>query len=363
MGYGGVSDNADCDVCAANTLSLFDPRLIQTSMVSFTELKVAPTNSDLKSTTIDFNLAQVSTPSYYDFSETWLNMEFTVTKPDGSSATASGAVPGAFVNLPTSSFFSEARLNIHDKTCEATGGMYHYQSMIHDLLVHGKEYKKEVLALQGYFDECAEKWHGAADDDYPGTTHNRGYGQKRTDLSTGNMFRGTINLGMFRQEKKLPAFLKIQLVLTRAPPEFILDNASNDAGAKLVVDIKKLFLTTRLVEVVPSVFNAHIQSLKQDNFKYHINREVTVSKTLAPAVGSHIWGNVFSSTAQLPKIIVFTMVRSDAKNGSYVHDPFRFQHFNLNYAQLKINAKPYPYNDPLSQDGHGDLNYFESIKP
>ena len=31
--------------------------------------------------------------------------------------------------------------------------MYHYQSMIHDLLQYSKEYKKEVLALSGYFDE------------------------------------------------------------------------------------------------------------------------------------------------------------------------------------------------------------------
>jgi hypothetical protein len=132
MGYGGISDNADCDVCAANTLSLFDQRMIQTSMVSFTELKVTPTNSDLKSTTIDFYFAQVSTPSYYDFSETWLNMEFTVTKPDGTSAITGTATPGAYVNLPTSSFFSEARLNIHDKTCEATGGVYHYQMYHYD---------------------------------------------------------------------------------------------------------------------------------------------------------------------------------------------------------------------------------------
>ena len=219
--------------------------------------------------------------------------------------------------------------------------------MIHDLLVHGKEYKNEVLALQGYFDKCAKKWHGSGDDDYPGTTHNQSYAEKRTDLSAGNMYRGTINLGMFRQGRKVPAFLKIQLVLTRAPPEFILDNASNDATVKFAVAIKKTFITTRLVDVVPSVFNAHIQSLKHDNFKYHIYREVTISKTLLPGISSYIWGNVFSSTAQLPNIIVFTMVRSDTKNGSCVHDPFRFQHFDLNYALLKINAKPYPYNDPF----------------
>ena len=42
-----------------------------------------------------------------------------------------------------------------------------------------------------------------------------------------------------------------------------------------------MYIQTRLVDVVPSVFNAHIQSLKTQNFMYHINRELTVTKTIA----------------------------------------------------------------------------------
>ena len=63
------------------------------------------------------------------------------------------AVKGDFINLPTSSLFSDVRLVIYDKPVENSGNMYHYQSMIHDLLQYSKEYKKEVLAISGYFNE------------------------------------------------------------------------------------------------------------------------------------------------------------------------------------------------------------------
>ena len=248
------------------------------------------------------------------------------------------AVKGNFINLPTSSFFSDVRLVIYDKPVEGTGNMYAYQSMIHDLLQYSNEYKKEVLAISGYFNEDP-----TADDEIIGSEKNKSYDKKRAMMHGGENFIGSINLGLFRQELKIPGFVKMKLVFTRAPNEFIIDNTTTDKPPKLKCEFTKMYIRTRLVDVVPSVFNAHIQSLKSQNFKYHINRECTFTKTLA--TGTIQDTMVMSSTSQVPKLLVMTMVRSDAYAGHGAYDPFNFQHFGLKSAKLSINSAAYPSSD------------------
>ena len=58
---------------------------------------------------------------------------------------------GNFINLPTSSFFSDVRLVIYDKPVEGTGNMYHYQSMIHDLLQYSKRIQKRSVGYKWLF--------------------------------------------------------------------------------------------------------------------------------------------------------------------------------------------------------------------
>ena len=118
----------------------------------------------------------------------------------------------------------------------------------------------------------------------------------------GENFIGTINLGLFRQELKIPGFVKMKLVFTRAPADFIIDNATNDKDAKLKVEIEKMYIQTRQVDVVPSVFNAHVQSLKQQNFMYHINRESTVTRTISQGSIAETISSIFP-TSQVSKII------------------------------------------------------------
>ena len=52
-----------------------------------------------------------------------------------------------------------------------------------------------------------------------------------------------------------------------------------------------------------------------------------------------------SSTSQVPKLLVMTMVRSDAYAGHGAYDPFNFQHFGLKSAKLNINSAAYPSSD------------------
>jgi hypothetical protein len=187
------------------------------------------------------------------------------------------------------------------------------------------------LSISGYYDE-----NPVGDTDFPGTGANPSYAKKRAIIHGGEYFIGTINLGLFRQELKIPGFVQMRLIFTRAGDDFIIDNTTK---AKLKCTFEKMFIQTRQVTVVPSVYNAHVQTLKTQNFMYHINREVVVRKTLTNGNVDGSWDAIFTA-GQLPKIVVMTMVHGEAFTGHGRYDPFNFQHFDLAECQLSVNNDP-----------------------
>ena len=72
-------DNTKCDACVVNTLSLFDPKPVQTVMNGFKIIKVLPISGNEKTkdaTTIEFEFPVVETPTYYDLTDTFLHLKF-----------------------------------------------------------------------------------------------------------------------------------------------------------------------------------------------------------------------------------------------------------------------------------------------
>ena len=153
-------DNTKCDACVVNTLSLFDRRPVQAVMNGYEMIKLAPAGGEFikDAITVEIDFPVIQTPSYYDLSDTTLHLSFmTKTIANGDPNATGTKVKGSFINLPTSSFFSDVRLSIYDKPVEGGGNTYHYQSMINTLLQYSEDYKKEVLAVSGYFNEDPTK--------------------------------------------------------------------------------------------------------------------------------------------------------------------------------------------------------------
>ena len=332
-------DNSKCEPCAVDTLSIFDPIPVQSVMTGHQIIRILPSTSDLKyATTIEFDFPTVETATYYDLSDTKLVLNIKTLTDANANPAIGTIVTGSFVNLITSSLFSDVRLVIFDKPVEATGNMYAYQSMIHTLLRYSKSQKKEKLLVAGYFDEDPTK-----DTEYVDLPANLGYLKKREVIKNKcEKFIGTINLGLFRQALKLPGFVKMKLVFTRAPIDFYIDNMTNDKPAKLKIEVTNMYIETRQVHVVSSVLSAHIQAWKQRNFLYHINRELTVHRTMSTGSSGDTLASIFP-TSQIPKLLVMTMVRSEAFNGHGQYDPYNFRHFDLKSAKLIINSIPTPY--------------------
>ena len=117
--------------------------------------------------------------------------------------------------------------------------------------------------------------------EFIGLEKNPSYEKKRLIMHGGENFIGTINLGLFRQQLFVPGFVKMKLTFTKALNEFLITNIDiTDKAPKLKIELTRMCIYTRVVDVVPSVFNAHVQGLKTQNLMYHINREVTIGKSI-----------------------------------------------------------------------------------
>ena len=354
---------------AVDTLSLFSSRPVQTVMESYQILQIRPINENIStSSTIDFEFPLSENATYYELGSTLLYLEFetyksdAATKVSGSGTGTANYAAGTFINMPTSSFFSDVHLTIYDKPCESCGGLYPYQAMIHDMLMYSKSYRKEVLKLAGYFDEMCKEDDAA--DTNPDSKNNPSF-VKRNALKIANSesFVGRVNLGMFKQPLKIPTFAKIKLTFTKASLPFVVLNpdAADGAGPDVRFILRKMFLEICTVDVACSVFQAHIDGLKTNNFHYHFTHELVVSDTVPTGAYNKSWTQVFP-TSQVPKLIVMTLVRSDAFTGSVKYNPFHFQTFDLSFISLKVNSKPMPYTEAFRPSKWTNNKYLREYK-
>ena len=96
-------DNQKSKMCADDTFSLFDTKPVQVVMLGYKVIKIQPVNMDsiTNSNTIEFDFPVMSTSTYYDLTETFLNLEFE-TKKNNTAAVFGGG--GVFINMPVATF-------------------------------------------------------------------------------------------------------------------------------------------------------------------------------------------------------------------------------------------------------------------
>jgi hypothetical protein len=115
---------------------------------------------------------------------------------------------------------------------------------------------------------------------------------------------------------------------------------SPDAAPAWKVDIIKMQLHMRLVDLAPEVLSAHLSAWKSRPAIMPINRTTVSYYNQSHAVASVNIQNLF--TGRLPKTIIIGMVRATAYSGAYNLNPFHFRHFNLDSASLKVNGDNVP---------------------
>jgi hypothetical protein len=120
--------------------------------------------------------------------------------------------------------------------------------------------------------------------------------------------------------------------LTRTPDKFsILTSERNPDYRVEIVDLKLWYkyvrLQTKLCVSIESKLSGNTNAIYpfvKNEIKYHL---------IPKGRKDYVWDSAF--VGYLPKMLIVTMVRNDAFNGDYTHNPYKFQHFNLNKFNIK----------------------------
>ena len=127
---------------------------------------------------------------------------------------------------------------------------------------------------------------------------------------------------------------------------------SGDADEAYKVVIMDASLFVRKVKLNPSVMLGHEKALEKATAKYPVRRVAVKMMTVPTGNMSFVQDHIF--LGQLPKRITIGCVQNTAFNGSYVQNPFNFDHFGVNFLALYVDGEQIPCKPlkPNFESGH-----------
>ena len=150
---------------------------------------------------------------------------------------------------------------------------------------------------------------------------------------------------IFKSDRLLLNGITMHLSFTRAPDVFcLMGTAASSATANDAVepklDLRNMSVFVRKVRLTPNLLNAHALALQRSKAIYPIKRSLVKVFNLPTNQSGFVFDNVFMG--QMPCKIIFGLVNNNAYSGSYLLNPFKFNHNNLTFVALHLNGEMLP---------------------
>lgn len=280
---------------------------------------------------------------YIDLADSFLYLKLKITDDEGNDIAANENVSTA--NNLLHSLFSQCDVFVNDQLISHSNNCYGYKAYIETLLSYGSDYFRSQGACPLFIKDT-----NGCDTD----ATNAGYtGRKAFILPTKPVeLCDRLRFDLCSQERYLINNTNVTISLTRARNSFCLfyHPPANNAEELLEPKVKLLdasFFVRKQIPY-PSIVLSHQRLLDAGkNCKYFYKASDVKYFTIASGNQTFIEENVFSG--KLPSRIVVGLVAGSAFTGSYLHNPYKFDHFSLNYVSVAVNNVPIP-TKPLSVD-------------
>lgn len=276
---------------------------------------------------------------YLDVAHLLLYVKVKIVNVDGKDFTADDKNDAAFVNYPMHSIWSQADLSLNQKTITQSSMTHPYRCYKEALLAFDTPAKNSHMTMRAWYRDTPGKMNAYTGDDNTGLAARRALGANSQHVE----FLGPIHTDLCNQEKFLLNQVELRLKLTRGRDAFAL--MSTNKNEKIVLLDATLY--ARKVRLSPSVLLAHAAALEQAPAKYSLTRVDLKTCTISAGLQDKTIDNLH--LGQVPKRIIIGFVSNEAYNGSYRHNPFNFEHFNLSYLSLHVDAQQIPA-QPLTPD-------------
>jgi hypothetical protein len=342
-------DANSCE-CAKSELEIFSVLPTQTSIEEERYEKFYPLTSLTSNAPIEF-LVVPSSQEYIDPRYTYLYLKCKILENGDKEikAPASGAVPAKACVYPVNnihqSIFKTVEVAIGNKQISEPTVSYPYKAFIETLLSYDLPTINSQLSMQMFYVDDGELDEHSDAVSKSGTDQSSNSGAvyrfTKTKFSKSFETIGRIHSELFTQPKLLlPVELRLKFHRKELP--FCLMSAADDAQ-RYSIAIETAVLNVCLRQISPSVREAHQATLLKTPAKYPV-RKVDVKYFTRSAGRSDISEqNVVNGT--LPRRLIVGLVDSRGFTGSYHHNPFNFQHYNLKRIAVRVNGQKLPFED------------------
>jgi hypothetical protein len=209
---------------------------------------------------------------------------------------------------------------------------YPYQSYLKALLYTTSQMKEGPMQMQLFHKRVpgdrATNWLLG---DANGGLRTRGLlfdGSSEVELS------GPLYNDIFSVSKLIPNGVPLAITLYPGNPEFVLTSPMNNPDVKLV--ITKASFRVCNVDVSPEILAAHAEVLTTNPAVYTFAKTEVKRFTLPAGLFSTDINDPF--TGRVPTELVIGIVTGSASHGSYIEDPFFFDHHNISRIQVTADG-------------------------
>jgi len=295
---------------------------------------ISPISAIQAGSPIEFQIAGCSN-FYVALNKSYIDIQCQVQLPDGGNLPADATVGPA--NLFPHAMFSIIELHLNGKQITEPTNHYPYRAYFETLVNTQANVLEKRHRIEGWTFDTEGQFAvtNAAAGANVGLVARRAWiHQSRT---VRFLFRP--HLDLFHQDADIPPNTDIRLRLIPSRNSFCLLANVGDIAYRVHIVSTRLWLRTR--EVTPSCLLAHQQKL-HSGLSYHISMPTVRMKTLAIPAGTQRFEFDNLYMGLLPHRLLFAMVLDEHMSGTYLSNPFFFQHFQLNNISIRVNGEQIP---------------------
>jgi hypothetical protein len=257
------------------------------------------------------------------------------------------------INYYHATRFSNVEVRLNNKVISENDNLYPYRAFFETLLSYGKNVKKTHLHMGLFYKDTNQTDDNFTDfekEDWDEATINEG-GHARWDLvkySAPFECMGRIHTEICSQNKLIPSNSELKIKLFHTNTEFSLMSKKENVDYHVSVDTA--YLMVKHQKVSSSIREAHMKALQKSNIKYPVRQLEMAFFTRGAGRQDLSENNLVNGV--LPRRIILGLVKSEAFNGSYKHNPLKFFNYGMKTIEMKVSGKSLPFEKLEMDYGH-----------
>jgi hypothetical protein len=334
-GVGNIVINQDEGI--AHNFDFFSGNTIEKSMARGFEQEIRPTTAITNEGPYEFFIPQSNDYIFLPMTRLYVKVRITTTLGANIPANTEFIV----VNLLPHTLFKQIDVEVGGLNTTSQDQMYPYKAYLETLLTYPEGNGTHLSACSGYVLDTPELF------DAP---NNEAFDIRVTGLDT-NMEKDyciPLHCDILQSVKVLPGFTTLKFNLIRNNDAFSL-MCNEDVDIKINIISLKLFI--RKITPTESIRKMHLTGFEKNEAFLPFSRSVIKKHLINHGATNISLGGIFKGV--LPRQILIAMVRSTRIDGRKTENPFKLEHYNVGYVNLRIdgqNCPPTPY-QPHFPDG------------